>query len=235
VRRIREEATVPVDSTRAARTPRKVRLDRDTILAGALELAETPGVAAISFRDLGAHLGVDPTAVYRHFRSKDELMRALLDRIAERSLADIDVPVDDWRGRLRALAMSTLRHFERCPAIGVEATVLTTNGPAEHEAIEFMLEAFSRAGLEGDDLVQHYALFAVQVLSGGANIARARAEQGAAASGLWLDEPILVDPRELPLVAAHSARLAELRDEEMYLAGVGLILDSAERAARSRS
>lgn len=214
---------------------RKVRLDRDTILAGALELAETPGVATISFRDLGAHLGVDPTAVYRHFRSKDELMRALLDRLAERSLADVDVPEDDWRGRLRALALATLRQFERCPAIGVEATVLTTNGPAEHEAIEFMLDAFSRSGLEGDDLVQHYALLAVHVLSGGSNIARARAEQGPGGSGLWLDEPILVDPRELPLVAAHSARLAELKDEEMYLAGVDLILDSAERTAAASS
>lgn len=211
---------------RANRTASKVRLDRETILTGALELAATPGVSALSFRDLGAHLSVDPTAVYRHFRSKEELMKALLDVLAIRGLADIDVPAEDWRGRLRALSMSTLRQFEQYPAIGVEAIVLTTNGPGEHAAIEFMLDAFSRAGLSGEELVRHYALLAAQVLAAGANIARARAD---GASGIWLDQPVLVDPREYPLVAANSALLAEIRDEELYLAGVDMILDSAER------
>src|SRR4051794_30351523 len=93
--------------TGAPRTSSKVRLDRDTILTGALELAATPGVSALSFRDLGAQLSIDPTAVYRHFRSKEELMKALLDVLAMRSLADIDVTIEDWRGRLRALSMST--------------------------------------------------------------------------------------------------------------------------------
>jgi AcrR family transcriptional regulator len=222
---------MPVESSRATRTTRKTRLDRETILTAALELAATPGVSAVSFRELGAHLSVDPTAVYRHFRNKEELMKALLDQLAALSLAELDVPLHDWKARLRALAKATLRQFARYPAIGIEAAVLTTNGPAEHRAIEYMLDAFSRAGLEGKDLVHHYALFAVHVLSAGSNMARARSEQGEMATGLWLEEPILVDPREFPLVAAHSALLSELRDEEMYLAGVELILDSAERAA----
>ena len=210
----------------AARSPSKVRLDRDTILAAALELAATPGVSSISFRELGAHLSVDPTAVYRHFRNKEDLMKALLDELALRGIAQIDVPVEDWRGRLRAISMSTLRQFELYPAIGVEAIILTTNGPGEHAAIELMLDAFSRAGLAGEDLVRHYALLAAHVLSAGANIARARAEN---ATGIWLDQPVLVDPREFPLVAANSALLAELRDDDLYLAGVEVIIDSAER------
>jgi AcrR family transcriptional regulator len=36
---------------------------------------------ALTTRALGHRLGVDPTAVYRHFRSKDELVNALADRI----------------------------------------------------------------------------------------------------------------------------------------------------------
>lgn len=214
-----------------SRTSSKVRLDRDTILAAALELAAQPGVASISFRELGAHLGVDPTAVYRHFRNKEELMKALLDHVASIGLAEIDVPAEDWRGRLRALSISTLRQFERYPAIGVEAVVLTTNGPGEHTAIEMMLDAFTRAGLSGDQLVRHYALLAAHVLSTSANIARARAERGPEENGMWLGDAILVDPREFPLVAAHVGRLSEVRDEEIYLAGVEMILDSAERTA----
>ena len=75
------------------------------------------------------------------------------------------------------------------------------------------------------------ALLAAHVLSAGANIARARAED---ATGIWLDQPMLVDPREFPLVAANSELLAELRDDDLFLAGVEVIIDSAERTvARS--
>ncbi|WP_345801472.1 TetR family transcriptional regulator [Microbacterium sp. AZCO] len=209
----------------------KARLDRETIIAAALELASAPGVTTISFRELGGHLGVDPTAVYRHFRSKDELMRALLDHLALLGIDEIEVPPEQWRERLRALGLATLRQFERYPAIGVEAVVLTTNGPGEHRAIELMLDGFTRAGLSGDDLVRHYALLAAHILSTASNIARARADRGEAAGGLWLDAPILVDPREYPLVAAHIPLLSEIRDEEIFLAGVDMILDSAERTA----
>ena len=210
----------------------KVRLDRDTIIAAALELASTPGMLSISFRDLGAHLGVDPTAVYRHFRNKEALMAALLEHLTESGLDRITADPADWRERLRELALNTLERFERFPAVGAEAIVITTHGPGEHRAIELILDAFSRAGLEGDDLVRHYALFASHVLSTSSNIARARAERGeAAVDGLWLDGPVLVDPREFPLIAQNSARLAELRDQDLFLAGVEMILDSAERAA----
>ena len=44
-----------------------------------------------------------------------------------------------------------------------------------------------------------------------------------------VDQPVLVDPREFPLVAANSALLAELRDDDLFLAGVEVIIDSAER------
>jgi AcrR family transcriptional regulator len=57
----------------------KVKLDPERIIAAGLELAARPGVSAISVRELGTMLGADPTAIYRHFRSKDDLMRSLLD------------------------------------------------------------------------------------------------------------------------------------------------------------
>lgn len=221
-------------TARAGRSaaPPKTRLDREVILAAALELAAT-GVTSISFRELGSHLGVDPTAVYRHFRSKEELMTALLEEVTAQGLADITAPAAQWRERLRQLAGATLVQYERYPAIGLEAIVITTGGPAEHAAIELILDAFSRAGLGGPELVRHYALLATHIISAAANIARARAERGIEGGGLWLESAPLVDPREYPLVAEYSARLAAVHDTEVYLAGVEMILDSAERTARA--
>ena len=223
------------EGARGGAAAKKPRLDRRTIVAGALELAEMPGVATISFRELGAHLGVDPTAMYRHFRSKDELNAALLEELTERALTRVTAAPDDWRERLRQLAQATLTEFERCPAIGVEAMSITTHGAAERRAIELMLDAFSRAGLAGEDLVRHYALLALHSLAGGANMARARIERGSGpdVADTWLDRPILADPREFPLLASHSGELAALRDRDLYAAGIELIIESAERSAQA--
>jgi len=214
----------------------KARLDRETIIAAGLELAAIPGTHSISVRELGTHLGSDPTAIYRHFRSKDDLMAALLDELTVRAISEVDDDLDDWEARLRHLARSTLDWMSRYPAVGAEAIVLTTHGPGELSAIELMLDAFRRAGLEGDDVVRHYALLASHTLASAAGIARARAELGADPTGdtPWFDEPLLVDPRRYPLVSEHGPALLGLQDTDLYFLGVDLIIESARRtAARS--
>lgn len=217
--------------------PSKPRLDRETIIAAGLELAATPGTSSISVRDLGTRLGSDPTAIYRHFRSKDDLMAALLDELTLRALAEVDEDPRDWAGRLRHLARATLELGSRYPAIGAEAIMLTTHGPGEHAAIELMLDAFRRAGLRGDDIVRHYALLASHTLAGSAGVARARAEHGDHPGGgtPWFDEPLLVDPRRFPLIAEHSGRLADLQGTDLYFLGVDLVIESARRTAAGYS
>lgn len=222
-----------IESTRTRGVGKKLRLDRPTIIAAALELAAQPGVTSVSFRELGAHLGVDATAFYRHFRNKDELTNALLEELTGRGLARITAPPEQWRDRLRQLAAGALAEFDRYPAIGVHAIAMTTHGPAEAAAIEIMLDAFARAGLSGADLVRHYALLAVHVLAGGSNMARARIERNSPSGtpDTWLDGPILVDPREFPLVASLGTELAQISDIDIFDAGVEMIIASAERTA----
>jgi AcrR family transcriptional regulator len=223
------------EGTRRTQRP---RLDRERIIAAGLELAETPGTATISVRELGIRLGADPTAIYRHFRSKEQLMEALLDHVIAASVTEVTADPEDWRERLRQLARSTLRLFTRYPAIGVEATVLTTHGHGELDAVELMLDAFSHAGLEGDDLVRHYALFASHVLSSAAGIARARSERDDAPdpteSSPWFEGPVLADPRTHPRIASLTRQLSELEDRDLYMLGVEAVIQSAERASGSR-
>jgi AcrR family transcriptional regulator len=213
----------------------KARLDRDTIIAAGLELAAAPGATSISVRELGVRLGADPTAIYRHFRSKEHLMEALLDELIGRSVAAVTADPTEWRERLRQLATSTLDLFAGHPAVGVEAIVLTTHGSGELDAVELMLDAFSRAGLGGDDLVRHYALYASHVLSSAAGIARGRGERGGTAGdpSPWFEGPLLADPRRYPLIASVTRSLIDLQDRELYLLGVELVIQSAERAAAS--
>jgi len=201
-------------------------------VAAGLELAATAGTSTISVRELGAKLGADPTAIYRHFRSKEQLMQALLDELALRSVAAVTADSADWRERIRQLASATLAIYSAHPAIGTEAIVLTTHGPGELAAIEIMLEAFSEAGLSGDDVVRHYALLATHALSSAAGIARGRAERGDDPEPApWFDGPILADPRRYPLIAAYNRELAELTDRDLFMLGVEAVIQSAERTA----
>lgn len=216
-----------------ARSAGKVRLDRESIVAAGLELAADTGATSISVRELGTRLGADPTAIYRHFRNKEQLMQALLDELNARAVAAVTADPADWRDRLRQLAAATLTTFTTYPAIAVEAVVLTTHGRGELDAVELMLDAFARAGLTDDQLVRHYALLASHVLSTAAGIARGRSQRGASTDehSPWFDGPILADPRTHPRVAELGVKITELEDQDLYLLGVESIIQSAERAA----
>ena len=68
------------------------RLTPDIIVSRAIEVMGTHGCEQFSVRKLGEAIDADPTAIYRHFRSKDELLRAMGDRV----LAGVvdDLPID---------------------------------------------------------------------------------------------------------------------------------------------
>lgn len=63
----------------ASRQEQKERT-RQAILAAALEIARTEGFAQVSLRQVAKQAGVVPTALYRHFESKDELGLALVEQ-----------------------------------------------------------------------------------------------------------------------------------------------------------
>ena len=224
-------------ANRTARTgPRKVRLDTQKIIAAGLKVAAEHPSSAFSAKLLGVELGVDPSAVYRHFRSKSHLMEALLDELHARALHSITASHDDWRGRIQGLADGTLREYCAHPSIAAEAMTLTTHGPGELGAMELLLSSLTTCGLDEAGVLQHYSLISAYTLSMSSGIARARAEDGEPAGEQrgperWVEGPLHVDPRTYPQIAHYSSRLVELDDHAIYLAGMNALLDAAERDA----
>src|SRR5690348_17626429 len=68
---------------------RRGTLTPDRIVTESLRLLDTGGVAGFSMPKLGRALGADPTAVYRHFASKDDLVLAIADRLIEEALTGL--------------------------------------------------------------------------------------------------------------------------------------------------
>jgi AcrR family transcriptional regulator len=90
------------------------RLDRDLLVAAALELVDRHGVARFTMRMLGEHVGHSAMATYRHVAGKDELIALAADSV----LAGVEVPdrgSGTPRERLRAVAQNAFLQMAAHP------------------------------------------------------------------------------------------------------------------------
>ena len=95
--------------TAAERTP----LNKERVLAAAVELADREGVDGLSMRRLASELGVVPMALYKHVANKDELLDGMIDVV----VAEIDPPLTDtdWKTAVRERILSARRMLLRHP------------------------------------------------------------------------------------------------------------------------
>ncbi len=123
------------------------RLSKSAVTERALQLADADGLDALTIRKLARDLGVTPMALYWHFRSKEEL----LEGVAERVWGEIDVNADrsaPWpeqlAGILRSL-VSVLRAHPSAPRLVLEHE---KRNEAALRAAEITLEILRGAGFD---------------------------------------------------------------------------------------
>lgn len=205
------------------------RLDRGVIVDAALRIAARPGVADIRVRDLGVELGADPSAVYRHFRNKAEIIAALIDRLMVDTTESL--PVDqDWRGMLHAIAATALDTFVAHPAVGIHLTEARSVGLGELRLVELGLRTLEDAGLSGDALVEHYSAYSGLLI---AYVAAACRERIAAELEdiPWIPASAEPTPEEFPALTRHAERLFAMDYRSIYFASVRVLIDAVGRAA----
>lgn len=127
-------------------------LTREMLITTALGIVDKDGLDALSMRRLGAELGVDAMAAYRHLPNKE----ALLDGLVEAVVAEMDLSTDQslgWRAQLRQLVdanlKSMLAHPNAVPLLAQRP--LTT--PRSLLLVERALEITSAAGIPLKDAV----------------------------------------------------------------------------------
>ena len=93
----------------------RARLSKRAVVDRALKLADADGLEALTIRKLAQDLGVTPMALYWHFRSKEDLLEA----VSERIWGEIEVHVDTsvpWWAQLQAGLESLLRVLRAHPS-----------------------------------------------------------------------------------------------------------------------
>ena len=148
------------------------KLHRDDFIEAAFDLARTSGVHGFTMRSLGEKMQIDPTTVYRYFKSKDSLVVAMVGRmLAEQVTPEIlTLPP---RERIMTIARTARSVLLENPEMAVaRATAIGSSDTVT--ASEIVVEALEEMGLTGRNLVVSYQLLesfvigAVLLDSGGA-------------------------------------------------------------------
>jgi AcrR family transcriptional regulator len=111
--------------------PRLAETER-LIQGTALQLLRTQGPAAVNIETVAARSGVARTTIYRRYRSRGELMAAVLDELVEVGVPAPTLPVPE---KLHWLLQSILEVFENGIGRGGTAAVLTDSDPAFTNAL----------------------------------------------------------------------------------------------------
>lgn len=218
------------DRTEAAARQRRPRLNRELIIDTALELARKPETSTIRIRDLGRELGVDPSAVYRHFQSKNDLMSSLVDRLSRETLdRAIATRPETWRERLRAIAEQGLAVYLEYPAIGAEGASVRTEYA---DVVDYILSALEEGGFAGEALVQRYALFSSYVLSFTSSIALTRVlYRDDTGEQPWARDVRSATAQTHPAASRSREAILALRDTDVYRAAVEQIIAAPPSSA----
>src|SRR5215470_20036314 len=127
---------------------RRGSLTPELIVTESLRLLDADGSDGFSLPKLGRALGADPTAVYRHFASKDDLVLAIADRLIEEAMTGLpahDCWVETVIDSTRRLRRTYLAH----PAAASLSSFRTTGRPAEMRTVNVIVGAVLEAGFSG--------------------------------------------------------------------------------------
>ncbi len=184
------------------------------ICEAALTMLTKEPSASISLRELGDFLDVDPTAIYRHFTDKDDLLREVGDRALAPAIRGLN-PTDDPGEDLARLCLALRRTLLRSPV----ALNLTSIGPTRHQhelrITEVMLDALLRAGLSEEDAVVGYHVL-IEYTLGSALLDAPLAAQGRARAQTyrqWRSDYAALPEQSYPSSVRLAARLYPPSDQ----------------------
>ncbi|MFJ6216719.1 TetR/AcrR family transcriptional regulator [Streptomyces sp. NPDC092296] len=219
-------------ATRAQRAERRTdALSKERIVEAAIEILDTGGESALTFRALAARLATGSGAIYWHVANKDDLLAAATNDVIARVVTDVAGDAEP-REAIRAVALGVFDAIDAHAWVGTQLARAPwpTAMPQIFEGIGGQLQALGvpeRAQFDAASALVNYTLGVA-----GQNAANARLHAHgtdrvaflSAAAARWAQ----LDPARYPFVHQVAAQLPEHDDREQFLAGIDLILAGIE-------
>ena len=135
-------------------------LKKHDYVSAAFEFVDENGLDSLTMRSLGEKMGVDPTAVYRHFPTKESLINGMVDKffgeVKNAATVDAESPPRD---RVLAFARALRDQFRLHPQIGILIPSSSGESLPGLEASRSVLHALRDMGLTGENLIVTYQMF----------------------------------------------------------------------------
>lgn len=212
-----------------------LRLSRTVILDRALQIAEKtdaqPG-QALTGKSLGDALGVDRSAIWRHFEDKDDLLLSTADRIIGVVLDELPDAASP-KERLEEVFRTFIATFGRYPFVAAELgprNFTQVNGNTMWERI---IADLQEMGVPQRDAVLYYRVFAdVMIALSASNAVEQQRSDGERARDTASARAALaqLDPAEFPHTAGDLDTHLSMTDERVaegflsiYWAGIAAL------------
>jgi len=238
VKRPAAKADAPGASARRSRAGRGLQrgsLTPELIVTESLRILDESGTAGFSMPKLGRALGADPTAVYRHFASKDDLVLAIADKLIEEAMDGL-VASDCWVDTLIEGARRLRRTYLRHPAAASLSACRTTQRPAEMRAVNAIIGAVLAAGFEGPEAAVMYRAvgdFALFWAGSEATFLALDKRLQDLDRSAWTKAYLVVKPDEYPHTWRIRAELPDVDDDDIFETILSLVMSGlAQRAPR---
>lgn len=210
-----------VEPSGAPRRGRKPGLSREEIAKVALEMIDAEGLEILTMQRLAERIGIGTMTLYGYFRSKDELLQAVVDAAvhpAERLRIE-----GTWRQQLRTVVGAAHRTLSRHPAL---VQIRFRQPILRPDALRFgerLVGILTEAGFPPPDAASAFRLiftytFGFAGLSPLAGAPAARERAAAAAASL--------DPDRFPYLTATADHWTQaMAGSEQFYYGLDRILD----------
>ena len=212
---------------------RRGSLSADLIVTESLRLLDAGGLAGFSLPKLGRALGADPTAVYRHFASKDDLTLAIADRLIEEAMTGLE-PGPCWPETLEHLVRRIRLTYRRHPAAASLASYRTTQRPAEMRAVNALIGAVLQAGYQGAEAARVYRAlgdFSLSWAGGEAHLLALEPELQQADRSAWRGAYLSADRATYPNIWQVRDDLPDVTEDAIFETILSVVIEGVVRQA----
>jgi AcrR family transcriptional regulator len=205
-------------------------LSKERIVEAAIEILDTEGESALTFRALTARLATGAGAIYWHVANKNDLLAAATDDVVARVMTGV-VGNAEPRDAIRAIALGVFDAIDAHPWVGAQLSREPWPAILQiFEGIGGQIQALGVPERAQFDSASALANFILGVA--GQNAAKARLLPRetdrsaflATVAARWTQR----DPADYPFVHQVATELREHDDREQFLAGIDLFLAGIE-------
>jgi AcrR family transcriptional regulator len=207
---------------------RSEALTKEQIVEAAVEILDTQGEAALTFRTLAARLATGSGAIYWHVANKDHLLATAADHVIAQALAGVSGHDDGPQSAIRAIALAVFDAFDAHSWVGARLSLAPDQSAmlGFFEAIGSQLQHLGVSAAARFDAWSALVNYILGVAAQNADNARRRHVEVdretllAAMAARWQQ----LDPDNYPFLREVAAHLPGHDDREQFLAGIDLIL-----------